>query len=400
MRFKPQKNLSRFILGLILSLLFLPLTGFAQAKTTVQIKNNASAKTSSSTQIQTQVAPSNFEWDWRARLRGVDGKDEQHTYQVFSLDLDFKAEYKLLRNLKLDMIPSVRLHSGYVQSFEGTSTGGNYFIFRQAGVHWEPLPLFASIGALNQSTYHNSLMFDDEPSFPAARAGLRFQPQAWTLEGLGEAAIPTTTSYGTFAKELEPTPSKQSAFLVAKWEPHKYLYFTSNLGYFSYNNLPTGLATESAFGGNTVEKITDSDYRFANNYRGYEASAKLYGPLFKRLNGYLTGEYVQNIEAPAEAGLAYSAGAGLEFLMSGRKSLEMSGKYYRIESDAILSYYTSLEYKQSNRNGYIGDVRMHFNKEGFTAGALYMESEVIYRRLEQSRDRFIYLIFIKHYGKS
>src|SRR5690606_10942458 len=101
-----------------------------------------------------------------------------------------------------------------------------------------------SAGALNQKYMHASLLMD-ELAFPAAR-GEVILTRGTILSALAlETAIPTSTSLSTNTRELEPTPSLNTASLKVNLQGARNLYLKLSGGYFIYNNLPSAVAQES-----------------------------------------------------------------------------------------------------------------------------------------------------------
>src|SRR5438445_12094789 len=183
----------------------------------------------------------------------------QSQAKYIDLRLDLRSKYTLTSSLLLDLQPSIRLVSGQAQTIDGADKMENKILLNQAAAHYSPFSgLRLSAGALNQRFMHSALLID-EMAFPAARImGLT---KGDTLEaGLAvETAIPTSTSLSTNTKELEPTPSLNTAALLMKWQPSKEAYWKAGVSYFMFNNLPSSVAQQSLLLGNMqINNVSDA----------------------------------------------------------------------------------------------------------------------------------------------
>lgn len=343
-------------------------------------------------------AESKFFAEWRLQLSGADAHDEQSQSKIVDIRADLKTKYLLSDSLKLDIQPSVRLQSGQVQAVNGADTPDNNITLNQAAIHFSPVSQFkASAGALNQKDLHNGLLLDPI-AFPAARAEGIFKSGNLNTSLAVETAIPTSTSLNTNAKDLEPTPSLNTAAVKIDWRQSKNLFWKAQTGYFIYGKLPSTVAQQSGLLGNEVNKLSEASYAFVNEYAGVEASTDFKFPVFNMLDFVGGAEYVVNQKAASDVNTAYRYSMGGELHLSKSLDLNLRGSYFYIAPEAAVSYFSTGNYG-TNRTGYSTEISLSLKKEAFTIGAKYTDSEVIFTNAVQSREKMILVKLETFYAK-
>lgn len=327
-----------------------------------------------------------FSAEWRLRLAGTDIHDEQSQSKIIDIRTEIKAKYLLSSSLYLDIQPSLRLQSGQTQSVDGADKPENKIALNQAATHYTPLQsLKLSAGALNQRHMHTSLLMDSI-AFPAARAEGSLKTGTFKSALAMESAIPTSTSLSTNTKELEPTPSLNSALLKLKWQPSGKMYFKTSAGYFAYNNLPSAVAQKSRLLGNEINKISEAQYNFLYRYEGLQGSAEVGVPVFESLDVTLGAEYLLNQKAPSDQGTASLVFGRGDIHLSKNTDLQISGSYFSIAPEAAVSYFNAGCF-ETNRVGYSAESTVAFKKEGFSIGVKYSDAEVMFSNTFQSREK-------------
>nr|BFD67269.1 hypothetical protein HAGR004_22910 [Bdellovibrio sp. HAGR004] len=329
---------------------------------------------------------SRFSAEWRLRLQGYDIHDDRSQAKLVDIRTDIKAKYLLHRSLQLDIQPSLRLQSGQTQSVDGADKAENKILLNQAAAHYLPFSfLRMSAGALNQRHMHTDILVDSI-AFPAARLeGLMKLGNTKTTLGM-ETAIPTSTSLSTNTKDLEATPSLNTASVKFQWQAARNLYWKASAGYFIYNNLPSAVAQKSNLLGNEVEKISEAQYTFMYKYEGIEASAELEFPVFSLLDIKAGAEYLQNQKAPSDQNTATRYFLAGEIHFSKDMDLVVEGSYFSIAPEAAVAYFNASSF-ETNRVGYSAESYLAFKKEGFNVGVKYTDAEVMYQREPQSREK-------------
>ncbi len=197
---------------------------------------------------------------------------------------------------------------------------------------------------------HTTLLVDSI-AFPAARVEALLKAGSFKTSLGVETAIPTSTSLSANTKDLEPTPSLNSAALKFTWQESDHLYFKTSAGYFTYNNLPSAVAKTSQLLGNDVDKISDAQYAFMYKYEGWEGKAEFKFPIFKSLDIGGGAEYLINEKGPSDQNSAYHYAFGADIHLTQNTDLSFVGHYFSVAPEATVAYFTSSMY-DTNRVGY------------------------------------------------
>lgn len=331
-----------------------------------------------------------FSADWRLRLSGTDIHDDQSQSKIVDIRTELKAKYLLNNALHLDIQPSLRLQTGQSQSFDGADRPESKISLNQAAAHYIPFQsLKLSAGALNQNHMHTGLLLDPI-AFPAARMETVFKSGNLKTGFALESAIPTSTSLSTNTKELEATPSLNSAQVKMTWKQSENLYGKASAGYFVYNNLPSAVAQKSRLLGNEVNKISDAQFSFMNDFAGIEAEMEFEFPVYSALDITLSAEYLINQKGPENMNKAFAYTGKGEFHLSQNKDLILGGGYFSVAPEAAVSYFNASAY-ETNRNGYLAEIALAFKKEGFNVGIKYTDAEVMFSNTFQTREKTLLL---------
>lgn len=340
-----------------------------------------------STSLPTKKKEEKFQADWRVRLAGQDFKDEQSQSKYVDFRFDLRSKYTLSSSLFLDLQPSIRLVSGQSQTIDGADKMENKILLNQAAAHYTPFNnLRFSAGALNQRFMHSALLIDDM-AFPAAR--LMGLAKGDTMEaGLAvETAIPTSTSLSTNTKELEATPSLNTAALLLKWQPSKNTFWKTGVSYFLFNNLPSAVAQQSLLLGNMqINNVSDAQYTFLNKFQGIEASTELQIPVLSSVDLLGQVDYLHNDKVSSEDANAVRYSLGTNIQMTRNMDWTFKGFYFSIAPEAAVSYFNARNF-ETNRIGYGAETYFSFKKEGFKLGIQYRDAEVMYANPVQSREK-------------
>lgn len=327
-----------------------------------------------------------FSADWRLRLSGTDIHDEQSQAKIVDIRTEVRAKYLLNNSLSLDIQPSLRLQSGQTQSFDGADKPENKISLNQAAAHYLPMQsLKLSAGALNQKYMHTNLLIDPI-AFPAARMAAAFKTGNFTTGFALESAIPTSTSLSTNTKELEATPSLNSALVKTTWKNADSISARVSAGYFAYNNLPSAVAQKSRLLGNEINKISEAQYSFVNKFEGFEAKGEVEFSMLSELNISLGAEFLINQKGPENMNKASTYFGKGEIHLSQNKDLIIGAGYFSIAPEAAVSYFNASAY-ETNRVGYMAEVALAFKKEAFTVGVKYTDAEVMFAHTFQSREK-------------
>lgn len=327
-----------------------------------------------------------FKASWRLSLSGSDRHDERSQAKLVDFRTEIKARYLLNNQLLLDVQPSLRLQSGQTQSVDGADKAENKIQLYQAAAHYAPFNnIQLSAGALNQETMHTRLLID-RIAFPAARLMGKIKTNGFSSSLALETAIPTSTSLSANTKELEPTPSLNSATLKMQISASPRQYAKASAGYFIYGNLPSAVAQQSNLLGNTVHELSSAQHKFAFDYAGYEASVEIKYPVFFAIDLFAGAEYIQNTKALAENSRGSNIYAGTELYLKKDMQLVIEGSYFSVAPDAAVAFFNAGGY-ETNRVGYAAETSLAFRKQGFKVGLKYIDSEVMFIDEAQTREK-------------
>jgi hypothetical protein len=283
-------------------------------------------------------------------------------------------------------------------AIDGERKNESGLYLKEAGIHWLVLKGTAlSAGALNQATNHSEILVGAQ-AFPAVRGEMEiFSLGNFKTVFTVEQAIPTSSSLSTNTAGVEATPRFLSASLAFNYETPKY-FSKTRFGAFSYDNLPSAVAYQSALRGNTVKSLTESESLFVYQYEGFEALTILRFPVMRGWDLTSSASYLQNTKALSELSHAYAFSAGSEFFLVGRKSLEVTLTGFRIEPDAAVAYFNTGKYFNTNRIGYQVETSLNFSKYNFKIGLGFTEAEVLYLNPAQSREKSLMLMLETFYA--
>lgn len=361
-------------------------TAFSTLCLTLILTAQAWAQGQISTALPSAKEDSRFSAEWRLRLAGSDINDERSQSKLVDIRTDIKTKYLLSHSLMLDIQPSLRMQSGQTQSVDGADKAENKILLNQAAAHYLPFSsLRLSAGALNQRSMHTDILVDNI-AFPAARMEALMKLGATKTSLSLETAIPTSTSLSTNTKELESTPSLNTASLKFQIQTARNLFWKISAGYFAFNNLPSAVAQQSNLLGNEVEKISEAQYAFIHKFEGIEASTELQFPVLTSLDLKAGAEYLQNQKAPSDQNTATRYYANAEIHFSKNLDLVVEGSYFSVAPEAAVAYFNAGGF-ETNRIGYSAESYLSFKKEGFNIGVKYTDAEVMFTRDPQSREK-------------
>ncbi len=350
------------------------------------------------TSVSKKTSPSSkkFLAEWRLALAGADRKDEDSQEKKIETRLELRSRYLLTTDLYLQLDPLLRMESGQTQSYNGADKPENKIVLREASLNYNPAPFVAlSAGALQQQRLHTSLLVD-RLAFPGARVALGPQRNDLHLFAFAESAIPTSTSLSTNTKELEATPSLDTAGVLAQVRSATFDFkFGGN--YFQFRNLPSAVAMDSRLLGNDVYQISDAAYTFKYDFAGWEGLTSFGFWVVPQVQLSFQIEYLLNTQAPADLNSGYSLATTVKFDPNSSTGYELTGSYYQVEPEAAVSYFNAGRY-QTNRVGYQTEAFVNFKKHDFRLGLRYGESEVIYTNITQSREKMMALLLETFYA--
>lgn len=376
------------VLTLVLSMISGGL-GHAQQTTATSSAKAGNSQGLNTLTVKKTEADSNkkFKGTWRIRLEGKRGEDQFNQRSTVDFMIFTNLTYQPVDLFSFNFAPNFRYLNGYAQTQNKTDTNESKFFVRNASADLNAADIFeASVGALDQSYMHHSILLD-EIAFPAARMGLSTNKKNDLVVGaLAETAIATSSSLSTQTKEAEKTPTFNSAGVFAK---AKYSAFEGGLSVqaWQFDNLPMSLATESGLAGNTTRAVTGgTDQVFVYNYKGIEAFGNAKVRFNNRIALGLQGAYVKNDEAPQGLNQGTWSRAFADYHITRNWMITPAYEFFRIEPDAAVAGYNS-SYHYTNAVGYRAGLGVEF-KRTVRVSVHSGEKDVMFITPSQQRERF------------
>ncbi len=325
---------------------------------------------------------------WKIGLSGSQSRSENTAAHLVDFSSDFDLKYFFDPSFYISISPSLQFQTGSTQSPDPGTQPANSVQFNEASANWKPTTWSHLLaGALDQGARHSRLLIGSRP-FPGARSQLEFGEDKLLARVAAETAIPTSSSLSTNANQIEPTPSFNSAQLELEGKPSVRGHWLMGAGVFAYENLPSAMAYESSFRGNTVDRLTDTHSVFREHYRGVEGRVLADLPVIKRVSLKLNAEGLQNTAVQSGLNQAWAAGGGLGFRWDRSTDIAITGEAFRIEPDAAVASFISGDFGSTNRVGYAGELKLSFQKGRYNISTRAGESELIFVNSPQSRERF------------
>ena len=260
-------------------------------------------------------------------------------------------------------------------------------------------------GAVNQGFLESPLLLGDI-AFPSIVQNIEiFNGEEHNLSLSLQQAIPTSFAgdNSIYTQDLTKTPLLLTKSFFWKYHPESFYKVKFNSSFFHYNPLPSDIARESNFYGNTISGEPSSfRYRYTGFYFILEPSFQISSKLGLKLKLH----YINNISKIEKENLNQSLLYGLQipFDLTENIRLTSSFEYFKAQPDASVGYYNSAKYGHSNREGFIGEIVFHFYNRNIEVGFRHMRSDDL-RESDNDEDddignQIYYLLFLRtNYAK-
>ena len=306
--------------------------------------------------------------------------------------IQLAADYQktIMDNVKLLFYGGVQFESDRTQDFFVDSGSGNRLDLEHALIQWTPTDnILLQAGALNQKdTFERRALLGSGSTFPGVLQQFKFDQGKLEYGLTLEQAIPTSRTYSTKAVETEPTPTLFFEDLFFKYNFNKHSYFSFNLGYFAFYDLPSQVAEDSSVHGNLVGRLGPNDSYFIYPFQGWSINSVYQNRFMKNYGFSIKYEHVSNVKAPSDVAQANSIVLKLhQHRVSSLTTYE--ALFFEQQQQAAPSYYLKDLYGYSNRAGFGLGVRHEFKKNDFFIGLQWVESQLIKITPEQADQRTI-----------
>lgn len=331
----------------------------------------------------------NYSLNTALEMGNTQRRDELNQNQIFELSAELDYKYQTQNGFGLRLTPRFNYHTGYKENQMPSSASSSTLEIKQAYFQLESAAaLGLQVGAINQRTQLSSLTIGSR-AFPALTTYWMSDYQRdknWKMGLQAQVAIPSSTSMATETQQNEQAPTLNSVGVRTGFR-QKRIKTDLQLNYFSFNNMPSGVAYDSSFLGNTTNATGPQLRSFVYEYKGIDIALDSSLILARKLKLDLAVQAVQNQSAPQGKNSAYRLQVETPIMFNRDFIIAPEFQYFRIESDAYIASFNSFV-NQTNRIGYAAGANMRLMRQ-FKIGARGGEREVLVISPTQSRESWI-----------
>lgn len=277
--------------------------------------------------------------------------------KLWSVKPRFKAQYFLNEDSAFHMDFGASLETGSNRSFViDEYTPKREFYVSKAYFEYNFFSKASlEVGAINQEIYHSPI-FLEYLAFVGARERFQFNLLGIDFEIFAQQAIPNNQQLSERVSIIEKgTPMFYAETLQAGVDLDN-LRILMAYTHFMFKNIPSKIAYQSRYLGNTATVGNEDSATFVYDYQGHNSALML---SYRSPNFLveLQGQYLHNNYAPNSKADAYFAG-----LYFGKPTLFAHIERYIIENDATIAYFNSGLYGHTNRDGHAIGFTMLFDQ--------------------------------------
>jgi hypothetical protein len=309
--------------------------------------------------------------------------DEQfQNADTAGLGVAITLDQKLAETLTARISVGANLDTGATQ----TTYSNEYALYQgifllDAYLDWKPLSdksteLDFKFGAVNQSWMDNELLVGDK-SFPSLIEAFKTGGGVFSLKLSAEQAIPTSDTTNSIPQGNEPLPTADFERVTLGLDfPHEAV-FQVHVGHYAFNNLPSGVALDSRYGGNSITGVGDQGSEFVYNFSGIEsgAMAEFYFAHGWRLK--LDGIYMTNLQVPLDQSSGIRTLASLSYSANPNLVITPTAQWFRNESDSAPAYYNTSVLAHNNRDGWGAGIKLALPVNHLEIEGSYIAANVI-----------------------
>ena len=305
-----------------------------------------------------------------------------------STNIETKLNYQVDEDLKINFWPGANFSSGQQASRDQVNVLANTIYVKEASLESKVFSfLNLKAGALYQKEFLPGLSGQSK-AFPSAGLKMNSSFLFSGFEFLIQAAVPTSTGLATNSSELQSNSTLLSA--TANLNINFSDDFKSQLSYshFSFNNLTSASALDSAYRGNSVSKQGASIYSFVYGFQGDELliKAKYSGASF---DFNAKAGAIKNSLAPEQMNTGYFVSLEPGIRVGEKNLVRLIASQYRVESDAMVAVFSDSTFGRTNRTGTRVGVALEKNK--YSWQLIYGRSDLIVANAFQSSDESMVL---------
>lgn len=311
--------------------------------------------------------------------------------RVIGFDANLQFSDKIEDDLNYFINASGIFETGSSEIIGGAGSVSEYAPFQgiylnNAGIAYTPANWFlVKAGSLNQAHHESPLLIGNVP-FAAVEEKVLMGDYFYTK---ATQAIPTNNQLRKRLGAVDDgTPFFGIATLGAKHRSQS-LFFKTEIGYFSYNNLSSSIAEKSKQLGNSISGVGEAS-TFNYKFQGTNFVAKV-GYLFDSgLRAVLFAQYLYNSKAPTKRNKGQ-----LVSLSLGTKNFTVKAEHFRNESDTAPAFYNEKKFGHNNIEGYGLELLKRTKLATFKVG--YTANKVLERNFIQSDSDIYSFSVVKNY---
>ena len=323
----------------------------------------------------TQVSATHISGDVDLRSSAVDDSFEQS--KIFGTAINLNATHRIDDSLSASLLAGFILESGSSQTFFSPEyKPQRELILSEAALEWKPLTNSSlKLGAINQNFHDSPLLFCNV-SFPALKQQWRNTFKNFRLELTAEQAIPTADT-----ATLTPVPTTATPFYELERIEGDFTF--NNLGldlrgsHFAFYDLPSNVANQSRFQGNSVAGVGDMGAQYLYTFSGIESGARLHWKAPAGVQATLGGDLILNLNAPSGNNRGLRAFIEAAIPVGKRTSLTPGIALFRNESDSSPGFYNSGFLAHNNRQGAALTARADIKSSALQIEGQFVKSNVI-----------------------
>jgi hypothetical protein len=338
------------------------------------------------------------EWNFEVGGGNYDeGKDEGVLTYFY---LRGKFDYKFTSWMRAYVAPRLDLYASRVQErYEDDDLTDSRIRFSDAYVSLEPIDFFTvRAGAVGQYFLESPILVSGRKAFPGFYESLRGNWNQVQVEFVAQQVVPTSNTLNTERTDKEALPVFQTQSVNVKGHYQNWLEGSIIGGHFTWDNLPSEVAFESALTGNNVNGEVAPGATFLYGFNGVFWSSEI--TLGPQGGPQAVLEYggINNTSAPSNAGKAEIWGGGPR-LVFGDTQLDLRYRRYFIESDATVGLYNYARLGNNNRIGDNIEFKLDFKRLKFAVVGDWYNARTINDNPNQFTMNAVYVGVETHYAR-
>lgn len=333
---------------------------------------------SSSTVAPTGPSSSDTKITGSFALRGAAVNEEYEQAFTFGLGADLAVDHRLTQSLTTRIDVGVNLDTGTSQSaFADEYRPVQGITLLDARLDWTPINGgLLSGGAINQRWLESPLLVGNV-AFPATMISYKAKWNRVFAQFAAEGAIPTSDATYSMPTGNDPLPTADFERVTLGLDIPRTASFQAHIGHYAFSNLPSGVALESRFRGNSVTGVGATGSQFIYDFDGIETGASATVRFNNRWRAKLDGTFLTNLGAPVEQSCAALVKLETSYQLNDKVVLTPYGQWFMSESDATPAYYNTSDLAHNNRQGFGAGLRVGLPRARLDVDGSWVYAQVI-----------------------